>query len=319
MNEMEIIKRFSADQPMYAAWGEYVKRRVLQKLESLPNGINLVRIEVQPRVKDIDSLLEKAFRPGKNYRDPYNEITDKVGIRFVVLLESDIQIINDVISNIDCWECSVDRDYEEDRINHPTLFEYQSRHCIVKNIRDLEYKGKSIPANTPCEVQIRTLLQHAYSELSHDKIYKPVTNVIPEVHRIVARSMALIETTDQLFLEVNKMIASDEIYLEQLNEIYSKTILDLAAYERKANLIIIDSYRDYLFEGISSDISNYFNDNKWMIDLLQRKADYNFFYRQPAIMLLFYLVKDHKHCVRELWPYTEDTLRPIYSDLGHSM
>ena len=34
------------------------------------------------------------------------------------------------------------------------------------------YNGHTIEKDTPCEIQIRTLEQHAYAELSHDYVYK---------------------------------------------------------------------------------------------------------------------------------------------------
>src|SRR3546814_10997244 len=55
---------------------------------------------------------------------------------------------------------------------------------------------------TPCEVQLRTLLQHAHSQLTHDTIYKPKTIASSHTKRFVARSMALIETVDDFFVQV---------------------------------------------------------------------------------------------------------------------
>ncbi|TOO37902.1 (p)ppGpp synthetase, partial [Vibrio parahaemolyticus] len=76
-------------------------------------------------------------------------------------------------------------------------------HYVVRARVDLQVKGLMIKAGTPCEIQVRTLLQHAYAELTHDAVYKAKTVVEPEVHRTVAKSMALIETTDDFFSDVN--------------------------------------------------------------------------------------------------------------------
>src|SRR3546814_12228521 len=38
---------------------------------------------------------------------------------------------------------------------------------------------------TPCEVQLRTLLQHAHSQLTHDTIYKPKTIASSHTKRFV--------------------------------------------------------------------------------------------------------------------------------------
>lgn len=319
MTEIEIIQTYNLEAPIYSVWGNYIRKQIMSDLHKIPNGLDLIKIEVIPRLKSIDSLLEKVFRPGKNYNNPYDEITDKIGLRFVVLLEKDIATIGSVIESNNIWVFSKDKDFEDERINSPTLFDYQSRHYILKNKMELKVDNIVIPQYTPCEIQIRTLLQHAYSELSHDTIYKPQTRITPETHRLVARSMALIETTDQLFLEVNKMISSDEKYLKEFEEIYRKLINDIPTYEKKVNLVILDTFNKYLTKDISILIYEYLSSQNWIVDIIKNKAEYNFFYRQPVIVFLLYIINNHRKAVKEQWPYTEDKLNPIYSDLGISI
>ena len=49
---------------------------------------------------------------------------------------------------------------------------------------------------------MRTLLQHAHSELTHDTIYKPSVVQTPAMLRAAAKSMALIEATGDYFEEL---------------------------------------------------------------------------------------------------------------------
>nr|WP_249804714.1 MULTISPECIES: hypothetical protein [unclassified Bradyrhizobium] len=65
----------------------------------------------------------------------------------------------------------------------PYEFRYQSVHYIVRSRGDQKLDGQNITAGTPCEVQIRTLLQHAHSELTHDTIYKPSVKGTPAIAR----------------------------------------------------------------------------------------------------------------------------------------
>ena len=58
-----------------------------------------LKLPVVPRVKDQDSILHKAFYRGKNYENPFEEIEDKVGLRFVVLLSEDIRIIESAVKD----------------------------------------------------------------------------------------------------------------------------------------------------------------------------------------------------------------------------
>lgn len=51
------------------------------------------------------------------------------------------------------------------RLKHPEVFSYQSDHFILMPCEGYD-SPKDINVLT-CEVQVRTLLQHAYSEVSH--------------------------------------------------------------------------------------------------------------------------------------------------------
>src|SRR5271167_202078 len=98
---------------------------------------NFVKIwPPQSRLKGPDSLVEKAFYRGKAYTDPYSDITDKVGVRYVVLLTSNISEVEQSINEIDDWEATKDKDFEEERARQPMLFDYQSVHYIVRAVRD---------------------------------------------------------------------------------------------------------------------------------------------------------------------------------------
>ncbi|MGC8001178.1 GTP pyrophosphokinase, partial [Salmonella enterica] len=77
----------------------------------------------------------------KKYANPYHDITDKAGIRFVVLLTSDIKKIEEALISSPAWEYSKDRDYEEERLAKPLVFTYQSVHYVVRAIRDIEVDG----------------------------------------------------------------------------------------------------------------------------------------------------------------------------------
>ena len=104
----------------------------------------------------------------------------------------------------------------------------------------MKLEGVTIPKGLTCEVQVRTLLQHAYSELSHSRIYKPSFDPDAKVKRVIAKSMALLETTDDFFEEVNDRMNEIAAYtlLNQLTDLLSTTI-DNVNLSSKANLQII--------------------------------------------------------------------------------
>ena len=72
-----------------------------------------IRLPAKPRLKQDGSLITKAFyRDDKNYKNPFDEITDKVGVRFVVLLENEIEVVCKAIESCGEWDWCKDKDHE---------------------------------------------------------------------------------------------------------------------------------------------------------------------------------------------------------------
>ncbi|MHC4051367.1 GTP pyrophosphokinase [Bradyrhizobium sp. 25ACV] len=197
--EQEFLERWRRESPAYSAWGKFVVEKLSEAISVFASPVGLevfLRIPVKARLKAEDSLLQKAFHRGKEYQSPYDEIEDKVGIRYVVLLGSEVKKIDDAILSVNDWIAEKARDYVQEQMLRPYEFDYQSLHYIVRSRNLINFESVEIPADTPCEIQVRTLLQHAYSELTHDTIYKPNVQATPSLKRSAAKSMALIEASD---------------------------------------------------------------------------------------------------------------------------
>lgn len=322
MTEEEFKIRYLSEIAIFNAYGGFVCQKItegiIHKLGNENKLKSFIKIPVLPRVKEIDSIISKAFFRNKNYSDPYQEITDKVGVRLVVLLVKDIELIKEVVESCNLWVFSKDRDFEEERKRNPLIFDYQSVHYIVRNKEPIDFEEQQIPINTPCEVQIRTILQHAYSELTHDTVYKPQSITSPEVIRSVARSMALIETTDKIFEEVNMILinANSNLnkFLESITELYKCIIKP--DYEPKMNHFILDAYRDILNEVNISDLESFLNSSIYLNDIIKRNFGISLIYRQPIILFIYFLITKKKNICKKYWPLTDSELRPLFTDLG---
>lgn len=319
MTEAELINRFNIDRPMYKAWGELVTSSITESLvEELGTAFKLfLRMPAIPRVKETSSLVNKSFYGKKKYADPYNEITDKVGVRFVVLLPKEIETISNIIIKSKLWTYSKDRDFEHERLENPMVFTYQSVHFVVTALNDCKHNGIEIAKGTQCEIQVRTILQHAYSELTHDTIYKPQVITSPSIHRTIAKSMALIETTDGFFHEVDKEIESlasiDKPLLLALSSLYLKNIGVLAALD-KVNDLVIDAFRDYAVD--IAEIQTFLKAKPFILNkIIEKRADKHL-YRQAAIILVYFVAYKNSRKTMKQWPLTEEELRPIYIDMG---
>lgn len=281
-----------------------------------------IKVPVRPRLKADSTLVDKAFYRKKPYKNPYDDITDKVGMRFVVLLTTDIKKICDVIEGAAAsawWEASKDRDYEQERLNKPLEFSYQSVHYILRAKEGIEHNGINIPGGTPCEVQIRTLLQHAHSELTHDTLYKPKTTAKPEVQRTVAKSMALIEATDEFFEQamqnLNDASRVQLQLLELLTQAYEKHTGKKAGKER-SNQLLIDTYIDLLPAPPFTEISEYLNAKGFIFEKIKEQVGARHYFDQPTVLLAYYLADTSPARMQALWPMDGDDLAKVFSDLG---
>lgn len=311
---------YETQKPMYEAWGEHVKEYILRCLSESGYDIgSILKIPVNVRVKDTDSIIAKAFfRMDKNYSDPINQITDKVGIRFVVMVEEQIKIVQKIIEKDELWKSSKDVDFEVARENAPELFNYQSVHYIVRNKGVIERNNIIIEKDIPCEIQIRTLEQHAYAELSHDYVYKSNIVIEPLIRRTLAKSMALNETTDDLFSKVYSMVSEEKRKYTDFMDCLSK-IYPFVNRSEKINKEIYDNIECLIkkYDISSKKIDDLVNQNMHIVDNIDERQDI-YLFMQPSVLLLYYLVKYHTNEFNRVWEYPSETVSLIYADLGIS-
>jgi putative GTP pyrophosphokinase len=89
MTEEEFLERWYRERPLVEAWGKFVaQKKLMENISPLVAPVRadiFIRIPAGPRIKQDGSLATKAFYRDKNYENPLDDITDKVGVRLVVL------------------------------------------------------------------------------------------------------------------------------------------------------------------------------------------------------------------------------------------
>jgi len=323
MTEAEFIARWSTEQSWYGAWGNFIREKVRHALaqEFELDVEAFLKIPVVPRLKTDNSLLGKAFHRAKPYQDPYLEIEDKVGLRFVVLLTADITKISQVIERSTDWKWSLDKDYEADRESRPLEFAYQSKHYVVKASRSIDFSGITIPEGTPCEVQVRTLLQHAHSELTHDNIYKrdPNTEISKKVERTVAKSMALIEAVDDFFSQVlDDLELANQLERNALNvmtNLYTQHVGHSPLVD-KTNTLVLSAFRSDLGLELQDQLTTMIRKYPFICQRISERFDSHYIFRQPWVLLAYLLVSNKPNYVSEQWPLTLQEIEPVFTDLG---
>lgn len=325
MNEFELLELWKSEKHLYDAWGIHVTEQIKSQLISQGKNLELFfKIPPKSRLKSENSLVDKAFQRAKNYDDPYQQIEDKVGVRFVVLLNEDIKQLCSLITSTDEWNVEESRNYEDEREKDPLLFTYQSVHYVIRPKNTILVNELEISKLICCEVQIRTLLQHAHAELTHDAIYKSKRKVIPKVHRTVAKSMALIETTDDFFSQVTTLLDSGPVkdtgILEKLDQLYFN-LTGKHSQLQKSSIAIWDVFEKFvtndLFESIDELIRS--AQYSYLQSKIQTRYSDSVIYRQSTVLFIYWLLKNKKSSLLEDWPLSRDILEPLATDMGISL
>ncbi len=156
-------------------------------------GINY--LSVSGRAKSVASFAAKADRTVDGrpvYADPLEEITDQVGVRVITYLRSDVTAVADLLGG----ELTVldDRDMGQETASEGR-FGYASRHLLV---------AAGWIGGRRAQVQVRTVLQHAWAEFEHAIRYKGTIpeEHVPDLDRRFTLAAGLLELADREFTTI---------------------------------------------------------------------------------------------------------------------
>ena len=201
------VRAYAASHPDLVLAGEEALALVTGILDDA--GINY--LSVTGRTKTVASYAEKAVRQQDGrplYTDPLTQITDTIGVRVITYVHSDVAAVADLLH--DQVVVQDDRDMGRETAQEGR-FGYASRHLQIG--LDAVREGQSSYAHLAgraAQVQIRTVLQHAWAEFEHDIRYK---GQIPEEHardfdRRFTLAAGLLELADQEFSTIRDTLRS---------------------------------------------------------------------------------------------------------------
>ncbi len=321
-NELGILGELNQIKSELERWGKKVDDILINQILPPLIKTNCIKYLPEHRLKDDVGYVIKALYRGKNYTDPLVEIEDKVGTRVVVLKSSDIYVITELIKDYHGWKARLDRDIRNGIDDKPKEFDYQSVHFILKPLDSDNSFSEELKPKLTCELQIRTLLQHAFAEVSHDSTYKGPYKNDKEIIRKLARSMALMEATDEYFSEIFKSMTDENryynLYITTLFEWFKKFVPDFTREELDID-ITDDIFK--LFSKIKVDVlqvEHFINKNELELKK-QINPKYGLIFRQPIVLLILYYFENHYTFISGSdWPLSMEVLDTIYSATGRS-
>lgn len=228
----------------------YTGKRSL--FEQLANKVNIIITdilkeediavhEVCSRAKEINSFTEKI--KDEKYDNPINQITDLTGIRIITYVESDLKKICDIINA----NFVIDHDNSSDKgeLLGIDRVGYKSIHyiCSLPHERT-EFTDYKKYKNVKFEIQIRTILQHTWAEVEHDRNYK-FTGLLPKhLQRRFKILAGVLELADR---ELDSIALEIDEHKESVTEDAKKGRLNIAIDSTS-----LKSYLGIKFKDLSS-------------------------------------------------------------------
>ena len=154
---------------------------------------------VQARPKSFSSYAEKMARKAAKYCALGIGPTDLCGARVITETQSEVDRICEGIREAFVIDEANSLDVRT-RLK-AAEFGYLSVHYVVQ-LKGPEIFGVRIPSeigDCKAEIQVRTLLQHAWASISHDRVYKASFRVPEGLSRDLARVAAFLEEADGQF------------------------------------------------------------------------------------------------------------------------
>jgi ppGpp synthetase/RelA/SpoT-type nucleotidyltranferase len=201
------LERYGTVRPKYEEFSDRV-RSILQ--ESLVDSSAKVA-SYEARAKTLESFAEKAGEPSGSdpdtprYSDPLGQITDLAGVRVITFFPGTVDQVDKAI--LDQFDV-VEKTDKAELLKREDKLGYQSVHYLVK----LKANRVSLPEYSRykdliAEIQVRTILQHAWAEIEHDIQYKSLETIPTSIRRRFMLLAGMLEIVDREFEAVQ---AEDE-------------------------------------------------------------------------------------------------------------
>ncbi len=229
----ELLMQYRQLLPIYEQMVEVIP----EKLKEFFADAGFIIAAVEHRVKTEASLAGKLQLKGSKYNS-IHDVTDVVGIRVITFYVDDVDKVASVLERwfeID-WENSIDKR----KVHEIDSFGYLSVHYICR-IPESSYSDPEHPElnRIRFEVQMRTVLQHAWANMNHDTGYKSGVEIPKVYKRNLSRLAGLLELVDDEFSRIRRELSN-----------YRRQVQKLVASGNLSEVLLDgDSFQSYLQIG----------------------------------------------------------------------
>jgi putative GTP pyrophosphokinase len=211
---------------------------------------------VTHRAKTEESLREKLKT--KNYSNPLEEVTDLAGIRIVYLYSSDLEDISKIIAQ----EFEIIEPVDKPREQGSDKFGYRAVHFIVRLGQKSSGARYDDLKSLKCEIQVRTVAQDAWANISHHLIYKREGYAPISLQRKLNALAGLFETADNQFNQIR-------LESEQYRKEVERNLANDNGLEQEINADTLVAFLNDYFPDQSMKDYDYFTPE--ILDIIDRE------------------------------------------------
>ncbi|MGX1360681.1 RelA/SpoT domain-containing protein [Bradyrhizobium elkanii] len=173
-------------------------------------------VEVVGRVKTVESCVEKIVRrryltgisPEEHLEQIYKRLTDFVGIRIVCFFEEDVAQVAAILRQE--FYVIAETNKIEELEESEAMFGYRAHHLDLSLEQSKsDQPGFKLFGSISFEVQIRTIVQDAWTTLQNKLAYKKA--ITKMARRKLAALAAVFESIDHDFVELRDQISTDPL------------------------------------------------------------------------------------------------------------
>lgn len=214
-----LLQEYRENLPLF----KEARRQLTDRITEILHDAGILVASVESRVKTESSLAGKLELKGAKYKT-LADITDIVGLRVITFYLDDVDKVASAVERhfeVD-WNNSVDKR----KLHEVDSFGYLSLHYVCRT----PYMPYRV------EIQMRTLLQHAWANMNHDTGYKSGVEIPREYIRNMNRLAGMLELADEQFSRIRTELTD---YRRRVQALVASGNLDEVPLDG-------DSFRSYL-------------------------------------------------------------------------
>lgn len=195
----EVVDWYIKNRPVYKQLANKVEILLSEMFES--KGVSYHMIT--SRAKTVESLQGKIA--GGKYENPVEQVHDFAGVRIITYVEDEIEVICKIIEDL----FEVNKEHSSNKSDDLGIDKvgYKSVHYVATlDSRRLKLPEYMKFENKSFEIQVRTILQHAWAEIEHDRNYKFSGKLPPTLGRRFKILAGVLEMADREFNDISNQI-----------------------------------------------------------------------------------------------------------------